>query len=66
MISLNLKPEVRESYTDQALAGQLAQATGGTVATTLAAIEACAGLYERSFASADSPVLPAGTMRFGA
>ena len=50
------RPETRasDSYTDVVLAGLLAGATGSTTAkvSALAAVEACAGLWGRSFASA--------------
>ena len=50
------KPETRasDSLTDAVLAGLVANATGTTTArvSALAAVEACAGLWGRSFASA--------------
>ena len=62
MITLNLQqPELRESYTSQVLASRLAQAEGKT-ASTLAAIEACCGLWERALSSAESDILPAAVL----
>ena len=48
------RPETRDSLTDAVLAGLLANATGSQTAkvSALGAVEACAGLWGRSFASA--------------
>ena len=72
-----LKTEKRAaaSYTDAVVAGLLASATGSQTApvATLAAVEACAGLWGRSFASAavtpstaaTAPLTPAILERIG-
>ena len=48
------RPETRGSYTDAIVAHLLQEATGGTTASvsSLGVVEACAGLWGRSFASA--------------
>ena len=59
------KPETRasDSLTDLVVAGLVANATGTTTApvATLAAVEACAGLWGRSFASASVTPATAAT-----
>ena len=48
------RPETRGSYTDAIVEALLKEATGGSTATvaSLGVVEACAGLWGRSFASA--------------
>ena len=54
------RPETRAGYTDLLVQAILQEATGSTTAsvTSLGVVEACAGLWGRSFASAT--VTPAG------
>ncbi len=51
------RAESRESYTDREVNAAVAAAEGQTQTVALAAIEACAGLWERAFSAAQSPVL---------
>ena len=60
MISLGIgrpERETRDSYSEQVISARVDAVSGSTASDALGAIETCAGLWERAFASGRSPVL---------